>query len=126
MCAIACANIKRKWAIMGQAKQRGTYEQRVAAAQDREAAARMERKRVAAEREAEYRRLDEEARERRRERAIALGVDPDLPKQSDYSAFGRRRVVSIGATRMAGMAALALVAHARSVPTLREVAQMQR
>jgi len=50
---------------MGQAKQRGTYEQRLAAAQVREAQLEIERKRITAEREAAFRRLGEEARERR-------------------------------------------------------------
>ncbi len=87
---------------MGQAKQRGTFEQRLAAAQERDAAARMERKRIAAEREAEWRRLDEEVRERRakaqearRKERIAAGLDPDdPPEQRQYSAFGRSRVAS--------------------------------
>ena len=86
---------------MGQARQRGTFEQRLAAAQERDAAARMERKRIAAEREAEWRRLDEEVRERRakaqearRKERIAAGLDPDDPPEPrQYSAFGRRREV---------------------------------
>lgn len=87
---------------MGQAKQRGTFEQRLAAAKEREANTLLERKRIAAERDAEYRRLDEEARERRakaqearRQERIAAGLDPDDPPEPrQYSAFGRRRVAS--------------------------------
>lgn len=87
---------------MGQAKQRGTFEQRLAAAKEREANALLERKRIAAERDAEWRRLDEEVRERRakaqearRQERIAAGLDPDDPPEPrQYSAFGRRRVAS--------------------------------
>lgn len=108
---------------MGQAKQRGTYEQRLAAAQDREAIAAVERKRIAAEREAEYRRLDEEAGERRfaaqearRQERIAAGVDPDeMQEQRAYSAFGRRRGLRPRSQMALMLAAGALVASASSV-----------
>lgn len=99
---------------MGQAKQRGTYEQRLAAAQERDAIAQVEQRRIAGERSAERQRVMEaarkqraEAEEARRQERIAAGLDPDPPRQSEYSAFGRRR-----STKMSSIAAHALLVAA--------------
>lgn len=112
---------------MGQAKQRGTYEQRLVAAQERYALAMIERKRVEAEREAEWCRLQAEAkeqaakdREARRQERIAAGLDPELPVQSGHSAFGRRRAASaLRAGVSTTSLAIALVAITLATPPIR-------